>query len=103
MHRNYDHARRMAAGIAWGAVIGAGLALLFAPRSGRQLRSEFGASVDGLRTAATTRYEAMAARAGGAVANLQQTVGSAARALEARARSVAQSTSRRGRGAEPAA
>ena len=103
MYRNdYDHARRVAAGIVSGAVIGAGLALLFAPKSGRVLRSELGESVDGLRTAAANRYETLAARAGDTVASLQQTVGSTAHAIEARARSVAQSATRRARGEDPA-
>lgn len=104
MYRNdYDNARRVAAGIVSGALIGAGLALLFAPKSGRVLRSELGESMDGLRTAAANRYETLASRAGGAVASLQETVGTAAHALEARARSVAQSTTRRARGEAPVA
>lgn len=104
MHRHdYDHVLRVAAGVVSGAAIGAGLALLFAPRTGRALRSELGESVDGLRSAAATRDETLATRAGGAAAGLQQTVGSAAHAREARARSVAQSATRRSRGEEPAA
>jgi gas vesicle protein len=37
------------AGVAIGFVVGASLALLFAPKSGEQLRSDIGGAVDGLK------------------------------------------------------
>lgn len=77
-------------GVLSGAVIGAGLALLFAPKAGSALRSEIAESVDSLRDAITTRYEDLARRAGVEIENLHETVDTAAEAIESRARATVQ-------------
>lgn len=82
-------------GVISGAVVGAGLALLFAPKSGPALRADIAGSVDAMRTAIANRYEALASRAGVELDNLHETVSTAADALETRARAVVQSAARR--------
>lgn len=82
-------------GILAGAAIGAGLALLFAPKAGRALRTDLADSVDSLRSAVAARYQALAARAGVEFENLHETVASATDALETRATAAVQSASRK--------
>lgn len=76
------------------AAIGAGLALLFAPKSGQALRSDLGDSSDAVRAAVADRYQALAARAGVELDDLRATVAAATEALESRAQAVVQSASR---------
>ena len=77
-----------------GAAIGAGLALLFAPKSGRALRGDVVESGDAVRAAVADRYQALAARAGVDLDDLRATVASATEALESRAQAVVKSASR---------
>jgi gas vesicle protein len=51
-------------GLLAGAAVGAGLALLFAPKSGANLRSDLGESVGSLRNAVRRHLREMADRAG---------------------------------------
>jgi len=73
------------AGIVTGALVGAGVALLFAPRSGAELRGEMGESWSSLRDAVGRRYRDLADRAGVELGNLQDRIEQTARAVESRA------------------
>ena len=98
MYRNErDNGAGFAVGVISGAVVGAGLALLFAPKSGTALRADIAGSVDAMRTAIANRYEELAARAGVELDNLHESVDSAADALESRARAAVQTAARRAR------
>jgi len=76
----------LAIGIAAGLAIGAGLALLFAPKTGKELRKDVGESVDNLRRAVARRYRDLADRAGVEVENLEHTAAKAAESVESGAR-----------------
>ena len=98
MYRNdSDSGAGFTLGILAGAAIGAGLALLFAPKAGQALRSDIADSVDSLRAAVAERYQELAERAGVEFENLQETVESATDALETRAKAAVQSASRKTR------
>ena len=60
-----------ATGIFAGALLGAGLALLMAPKAGADLRGDIGESVGSLRDAVNRRYRELASRAGVTLDNLQ--------------------------------
>lgn len=55
-----------------GAVIGAGLALLFAPKKGAELRGELSGSVAAARDNASRRYRAIAETAGRRIGSLER-------------------------------
>ena len=74
-----------AAGIVTGALVGAGVALLFAPRAGSELREEMGESWTSLRDAVARRYRDLADRAGVELGNFQERIEQTARAVESRA------------------
>jgi gas vesicle protein len=76
----------LAIGIAAGLAIGAGIALLFAPKTGKDLRHDIGESMDNLRRAVANRYRDLANRAGVEVENLEATAAKAADAVESGAR-----------------
>lgn len=76
-----------------GAAIGAGLALLLAPKSGRALRGDVVESGEAVRAAVADRYHALAERAGVELDDLRQAVASATEALEARAQAAVKSAS----------
>lgn len=102
MYRNErDSGAGFALGIISGAVVGAGLALLFAPKSGSALRSDLAESVDALKGAIASRYQDLAARAGVELDNLHDTVDTAAEAIEARARATVQSAARKLHSVDP--
>lgn len=104
MYRNErDNGAGFAVGVISGAVVGAGLALLFAPKSGTALRADIAGSVDAMREAIANRYEELASRAGVELENLHETVNTAADALETRARAAVQSAARRSRTVDPLA
>ena len=52
-----------AVGVLTGVVMGAGLALLFAPKTGRDLRHDLGESTGHAREALVTRYRTFASKA----------------------------------------
>jgi len=76
----------LAIGIAAGLAIGAGAALLFAPKAGKELRHDLGESMDNLKRAVARRYRDLANRAGVEVENLEATAAEAADAVESGAR-----------------
>ncbi|MGE0363539.1 MAG: YtxH domain-containing protein [Vicinamibacterales bacterium] len=51
-------------GVVVGALVGAGVALLFAPKAGDELRSDLNGSMTSLREAVARRYRALAEMAG---------------------------------------
>lgn len=83
--RESDRGAAFGMGILAGAVVGAGLALLFAPKAGTELRGELGQSMDTLRDAVTRRYRDVATRAGVEIGNLQANVERATDAVESMA------------------
>ena len=78
-------------GLCAGALVGAGVALLLAPKAGADLRGDIGESVGSLRDAVNRRYRDLATRAGVTLDNLQDRVVRATEAFEAGARELVQS------------
>lgn len=62
------------AGLLMGAAIGAGLALLFAPKKGSELRSQLAESARKARESARDAYRQAAEKAGGATARAMSEV-----------------------------
>jgi gas vesicle protein len=58
-------------GIIVGAVAGAGIALLFAPKSGAELRSDLGNQMHSLKDSAAKRFRDMKDRANAGINDLQ--------------------------------
>ena len=83
--RHHDSNAGFAAGIITGAIVGAGLALLLAPKSGAALRDELGESWLSLRDAVGRRYQELADRAGVELDNIQERIDETANAVEASA------------------
>jgi|SwirhirootsSR2_FD_contig_31_8266632_length_455_multi_4_in_0_out_0_2 gas vesicle protein len=81
-----NSAGTFAIGVAAGLAIGAGLALLFAPKAGKELRQDLGESMDSVRRAVARRYRDLADRAGAEVENLEETAAKAAESVESGAR-----------------
>lgn len=73
-HEHQDSNAGFAAGVITGALVGAGLALLLAPKSGAALRDELGESWTSLRDAVARRYRDLAERAGVELENFQERV-----------------------------
>jgi gas vesicle protein len=90
-----DHG--FAAGVITGAMVGAGLALLFAPKAGAELRSDLNDSLGSVRDAVARRYQALAEMAGVELENLQERVDRATEAIEASAREVLEAATPRRR------
>ena len=84
-HEHQDSNAGFAAGVITGALVGAGLALLLAPKSGAALRDELGESWTSLRDAVARRYRDLADRAGVELENFQERVDQTANAVEASA------------------
>jgi gas vesicle protein len=80
-----SHAAGFTAGVVTGALVGAGLALLFAPRAGSELRGEMGQSWNSLRDAVGRRYRDLADRAGVELNNLSDRIEQTARSVESKA------------------
>ncbi len=91
MSRNGDG---FVAGIAMGALVGAGVALLFAPKSGSDLRDEIGESFTSLRDAVADRYQDLATKAGVTLTDLQERADRVAGTIEHGARELVEATSR---------
>lgn len=83
-----DSAVGFAAGLVTGAIVGAGVALILAPRSGAELREGVGESWITLRNAVGRRYRALADKAGVELENIQETIDQAADAIESSASAV---------------
>lgn len=97
MHRDRDHAAGFAVGVLAGVAVGAGVALLFAPKSGAQLREGIGESLGTLRNAVADRLRELADRAGVELENLQADVERATAAVEHTAREVVEATAEQAR------
>jgi gas vesicle protein len=69
-----------------GALVGASVALLMAPKPGAEMRSDLNASFNTLRDAAARRYREMADRAGVQIANIEEKADQLADQLESSAR-----------------
>jgi len=69
-----------------GALVGASVALLMAPKSGDEMRSDLNASFNSLRDAAARRYREMAERAGVQLENIEEKADQLADELESSAR-----------------
>lgn len=69
-----------------GALVGASVALLMAPKPGAEMRSDLNASFNSLRDAAARRYREMADRAGVQIANIEEKADQLADQLETSAR-----------------
>ncbi len=69
-----------------GALVGASVALLMAPKPGAEIRSDLNASFNSLRDAAARRYREMADRAGVQISNLEEKADQLADQLESSAR-----------------
>ena len=76
---------RQAVGVITGVIVGAGLALLLAPKSGAALRDDLGESWMVLRDAVGRRYRDLAERAGVELDNLQERIDQTANAVESSA------------------
>jgi len=74
-----------AVGVITGALVGAGLALLLAPKSGAALRDDLGESWTAMRDAVARRYRDLADRAGVELDNLQERIDQTANAVESSA------------------
>jgi gas vesicle protein len=72
-------------GLMAGAVVGAGVALLFAPKAGMELREDLGESMGTLRDAVARHVRDLADRAGVDLDNLQASVDRATEAAESTA------------------
>jgi gas vesicle protein len=94
MHREHEMTGGFAAGIVTGAVVGAGLALLFAPKAGNELRHEISDSMGSLRDAVARRYRQLAETAGVTLEDLQGRVERATDAFEEAAQGVVRTAAR---------
>jgi gas vesicle protein len=85
---NDDRGHGFATGVLTGAMVGAGLALLFAPKAGAELRGDLNDSLTSVRDAVARRYQALAEMAGVEFENLEERVDRATESIEASAREV---------------
>ena len=88
MNRNEGYAggAGFALGVVAGVVVGAGVALLFAPKPGRDLRHDLGESMGNLGRKVADKYRDIANRAESEMENVQNTVQKGADNLESTAR-----------------
>ena len=93
MHKEAYGASGFALGVLVGAVAGAGLALLFAPKPGSELRGELGESMTSLKDKAARRLRNLADRAATEVNDLSNTVGKARSTAAGAAREMADQAS----------
>ncbi len=89
-------------GVVVGALVGAGVALLFAPKAGDELRSDLNDSMTSLRDAVARRYQALADMAGVELDHLEERVDRVAESIESGARDVLESAGARRRANRPA-
>ena len=88
MNRNEGYAggAGFALGVVAGVVVGAGVALLFAPKPGRDLRHDLGESMGSLGRKVADKYRDLAHRADSELENAQSAVQKGAVNLESNAR-----------------
>jgi gas vesicle protein len=87
-----------AIGLLLGAVAGAGIALLFAPKPGAQLRGELGESMNQWRDTASKKFKDVADRAGSQLNDLSATAGRVKNAVTSAGRDVMDAASDASRG-----
>lgn len=80
-----DNGSSFTTGVLMGALVGAGAALLFAPKAGSELREDLGESVSSVRDAVVRRYRELAQRAGVELEDLEAQAENAAQSFEASA------------------
>lgn len=97
MYRERETTSGMGLGLLSGAIIGAGLALLFAPKSGRAMRDDLSRGVGSLRDAIGDHFERLADQAGVELKNLRTTVDRVADDVEQRAQEFVDSSAQRAR------
>jgi len=85
-YRETEPGAGFAAGVITGALVGAGIALLLAPKSGAALRGDLEESWVSLREAVARRYRELAERAGVELDNLQERIDQTAKVVESRAK-----------------
>lgn len=78
-----------------GALVGAGVALLMAPKAGTEMRQDLNAGWTSLRAAAARRYREMAERAGVQLENIEEKADQLADQLENSAREAVDAASSR--------
>jgi gas vesicle protein len=88
MDRNEGYAggAGFALGIIAGVVVGAGVALLFAPKPGRDLRHDLGESMGNLGRRVADKYNDLSKRAGAQMENVEAGLNRAADSVESSAR-----------------
>lgn len=86
-----------AIGAITGVIVGAGIALLLAPKAGAELRSGLSESMSSMRDAVARRYRELAERAGVEIEHLEEQVDAAAESFESSARSVLDSAAAKAR------
>ena len=95
LHRaNGANGGRIALAALIGGMVGAGVALLYAPRSGAALRGEINRSAKSLQDASSRRYEAVAERISQLLERANHTAGRAVSAVELGARQYARAIER---------
>ncbi|MDP3719940.1 MAG: YtxH domain-containing protein [Acidobacteriota bacterium] len=82
-------------GAAAGALVGAAVALLMAPKAGTEMRQDINAGWSSLREAAARRYREMADRAGVQLDNIEEKADQLADQLESSAREAVDAASSR--------
>jgi gas vesicle protein len=88
MNRNEGYAggAGFALGVVAGVVVGAGIALLFAPKPGRDLRHDLGESMGSLGRKVADKYRDLSQRAGAEMENVEAGLNRAADSVESSAR-----------------
>lgn len=92
MNRNEGFAggAGFALGIVAGVVVGAGVALLFAPKPGREMRHDLGEQMGSLGKKVADKYRDLAHKASAELENVESTVNRAADRVESTARQFGQ-------------
>jgi gas vesicle protein len=98
MYQERESGAALTIAVMSGALIGAGVALLFAPKAGHAFRGDVAASAGALREAIAARYQTLASRAGVSFDALQATVEGAVDAVESQAKSALNALGRAGDG-----
>jgi gas vesicle protein len=93
--REQDMSAGFTTGVITGAMVGVGLALLFAPKAGSMLREDIGEGMNSLRDVIGRRYREVAERAGVEIENLQERVERAAEGIESSARELVDAAAER--------
>lgn len=96
-HSNSHGAGAFAAGVLFGSVVGAAVALLCAPKSGAALRGDISESASSVRQAVTNRYESLARQTGLRLHDIEAHTERAVRFVETSARDLVEAAKGRTR------